>query len=409
MNLEREPTVTTATGDRPSWDLYRRMADSPLLTPARQHATFWALEQLEHRMGQDWLERYWQAAGHVPAEVNLGGAHVGALGSLLELALRLQILTGTPGLGGVEREMRNDLRDDRRRHATLQLEVGGLAKRSGCTVALEQRTSRTAPPSDVLMQSDEGVLRVETFAMILDQSSREGRAYWDRMTHAIMWINAKFRVNVSGDLGGRLDEDDAAELLRLIEAAAQAVSETGQEAPVVFRQADLRVQPPRTTPTELRGGVETSPGWPRVEARLLQKAAQSARAGGGWLRADLMDGTWQFTEWARASLHDKAGLISKLIKPALARVDGVAGIVISSGACVAQGWSPGLSTRTADRCYGFVRPLPGHRVRETMIIPVTTAGKSEADTWADLYNTEDTWLDWALSQAGLPPCQQIFG
>lgn len=259
------------------------------------------------------------------------------------------------------------------------------------------------------MQWDEAALRVETFAIILDQHTQESREYWDRMTHAIMWINARFNVNVDGDLGGHLDEEDAAELLSLIEAAARIVAETGREAPVVFRQAGLQVLPSGTTSYELRGGVETSRGWPRVEARLLQKATQSARAGGGWLRTDLMDGTWQFTPWASASLDEKTGEISKLIKPVLARVDGVAGIVISSGACVAQGAFPGLSTRTADRCYGFVRPLPGHRVRETMIIPVTAAGRSEADIWAGLYNTEPTWLDWALSQAGLPGCEQIFG
>ncbi len=44
-----------------------------------------------------------------------------------------------------------------------------------------------------------------------------------------------------------------------------------------------------------------------------------------------------------------------------------------------------------------------------MIIPVTAAGRSESDIWADLYNTEDSWLNWALGQAGLPSCQQIFG
>ncbi len=63
-------------------------------------------------MGHDWLQRYWRAAGHVPEEVNLGGAHVAALAGLLELALRLRLLAGTPGLGGVQKEMRTDLRDD---------------------------------------------------------------------------------------------------------------------------------------------------------------------------------------------------------------------------------------------------------------------------------------------------------
>jgi hypothetical protein len=389
--------------------MYRRMADSPLMNPARRQATLWALEQLEKYMGQHWPERYWEAAGHVPEEVNLGGVHVAALGSLLDLALRFFLLAGTPGLASVQKEMRTDLRDDRRRHAALQLEVGGLAKRSGATVALEDKISRTAPPSDVLIQRDETALRVETFAVILDQNSQEGRAYWDQMTSAITRISAQFGVDIDGDLGGRLDEADAAELLGRIQAAAQAMSETGREVPVVFREADLRVLVRAGGSCELRGGIESGRGWPRVEARLLQKAAQAARAGGGWLRTDLMDGTWQFTDWAHASLHEKTRGIGKMLMLALDRVDGVAGIVLSSSACFAQGTFHGLSTRTPDRCYGFVRPLPGHRVRETMIIPVTESGRIEADIWAELYGSEDTWLDWALNQAGLPACQQIFG
>ena len=89
-----------AGGDlRPTWDLYRRMADSPNVRPARRDAVLWALGELERRMGPDWLERYWEAAGHVPAEVNLGSGHVAAFGNLLDLALRFHVLDGVPGSG----------------------------------------------------------------------------------------------------------------------------------------------------------------------------------------------------------------------------------------------------------------------------------------------------------------------
>ena len=87
------------TGDdlRPTWDLYRRMAASPGGRPARREAVLWALGELERRMGQDWLERYWQSAGHVPADVKLGSGHVAAFGNLLDLALRYHVLEGAPG------------------------------------------------------------------------------------------------------------------------------------------------------------------------------------------------------------------------------------------------------------------------------------------------------------------------
>jgi hypothetical protein len=74
-------------------------------------------------------------------------------------------------------------------------------------------------------------------------------------------------------------------LLQRIAAAAQAVADTGQERPVAFGGAQLRVLPPGTTGYELRGGVQTSQGWPRVERRLLQRPLRRpalGAAGCGW-------------------------------------------------------------------------------------------------------------------------------
>ena len=56
-------------------------------------------------------------SGHVPAEVNLGGAHVAATGGLLDLALRYHVLEGAAGLDVVPAEMRGDVRDERRWHS----------------------------------------------------------------------------------------------------------------------------------------------------------------------------------------------------------------------------------------------------------------------------------------------------
>jgi hypothetical protein len=45
-------------------------------------------------------------------------------------------------------------------------------------------------------------------------------------------------------------------------------------------------------------------------------------------------------------------------------------------------------------------PIPGHRVRETIIVPQAGLHEAEADTFADWYAHEDSWLDWALQQLG---------
>jgi hypothetical protein len=45
-------------------------------------------------------------------------------------------------------------------------------------------------------------------------------------------------------------------------------------------------------------------------------------------------------------------------------------------------------------------PIPGHRVRETIIVPQAGLHEAEADIFADWYAHEDSWLDWALQQLG---------
>jgi hypothetical protein len=198
-------------------------------------------------------------------------------------------------------------------------------------------------------------------------------------------------------------------LLRLIETAAQAAVDTGEEQTVEFQTARLRVLPPGSTTYQLRGGVEEGKGWPRIQAKLVQKARQASSAGGGWLRADVRDGMWQFTPWARAGLRAQIEEIARLIRPVLGQVRGIEGVVLSSGALLAQGEFYGESAATGDGCYGLRRVLPAVRVRETMIVPVTARGRDEACIWRELYNAEEDWLDWALNLAGLPQRDQIFG
>src|SRR5260370_21862007 len=100
--MTREPgPVASAAGDsgtdwrddglRPTWNLYRGMAQSTQ-NPARREAVLWALGQLENLMGPDWLERYFDHTGHLPAEVNLGSPHWAAPLHPLELPPRYCML-----------------------------------------------------------------------------------------------------------------------------------------------------------------------------------------------------------------------------------------------------------------------------------------------------------------------------
>lgn len=393
--------------DRPSWDLYRKMLESPHVSAARRKATLWALAELERRMGEDWLERYWEVSGHVPSEVNLGSAHVSALGNLLDFALRLNVLDAVPGVGKVQREMRKDLKDDRRRHCALQLEVGALAARAGFAVAFENRASPDAAPSDVVLRRKEQTIRVETFAVMRDKRSQESAAYWDSLMYQIAQIEWKHGTSVAGVISQQLDDADSTELLRLIDEAAQDTAITGKQRTITWCGADLQVLPSGSTGYELRGGAETSDSWPRIASKLRQKAQQVQTSGGGWMRVDILDGTWQFTPWARAGLGAKISEMARQVRLLLSQVPDIFGAILSNGAGVAQGQFVGESARSVGDSYGLRRVLPAVRVRETMIVPISPAGREQARMWVDLYNSEGSWLDWALDRVGLPSWREI--
>ena len=113
--------------------------------------------------------------------------------------------------------------------------------------------------------------------------------------------------------------------------------------------------------------------------------------------------------WARAGLGDKIEQIAQHVTSALRRVPGIDGAVLSNGAGFAQSQFYGESARTTQGCYGIRRVLPAARARETMIIPVTQRGRSQATAWLRMYDAEEHWLDWALARAGIPTRHQIFG
>jgi len=303
--------------------------------------------------------------------------------------------------------MRKDLRDDRRRHCALQLEVGALAARAGYDVAFEDRSRPDAAPSDVVLRRDEHTLRVETFAIIRDKRSQESAAYWERLLYDIKQIEWKHDTPVAGAISEQLDEAASAELLRLVEQAAVDTVATGQEHAVSWQGAELRVLLRGSANYQLQAGVEESYSWPRIASRLRQKAKQAQGSGGGWLRADILDGTWQFTPWARAGLRPKIDEIARQVRPMLSKVPGISGVILSSGAGVAQGQFVGESARSIGDSYGLRRVLPAVRVRETMIVPVSVLGRAQARFWVDLYGAEESWLDWALDCFGLPAWSEI--
>ena len=223
----------------------------------------------------------------------------------------------------------------------------------------------------------------------------------------IMRIEWAHETPISGTTTGPMTDQDAGDLLRDLEAAAPRAMATGNEQPVTLNQAQLRVQAPGSRGDGLRFSVPETDSWPRIAGKLCRKAEQAQASGGGWLRADILDGTWAFTSWGRSGPRAKLDEIAPRVKPLLAPYTAINGAILSNSDGLAYGQVIGESARSAADCDALRRCLPGARARETMIIATTDTGRQQTRSWVDIYGPEDSWLDWALSRFQLPSWNEI--
>jgi len=131
--------------------------------------------------------------------------------------------------------MKVDLRDDRRRHCGLQLEVAALAARSGYTVAFEHKLRPGMPPSDVVLTHGPESLRVETFAIVQGKKSQEAAAYWESMSSHIMVAELRHDVSVNGSISQKATLAVTGLVFDVRTGRTQLVE---RRAPLVVRPAD---------------------------------------------------------------------------------------------------------------------------------------------------------------------------
>jgi hypothetical protein len=111
--------------------------------------------------------------------------------------------------------------------------------------------------------------------------------------------------------------------------------------------------PPDGTEVTLAGPNTPAAGWRRARGIINGKAQDWVGSPVPvWLRFDLLDGTWLFSDWAQRSLPDKTEWMAALVAEAVADT-GVVGAVVSTGPaldpkaaeghCIGTGGAVGLS------------------------------------------------------------------
>jgi hypothetical protein len=395
--------------NRPTWELLREVMAGSARSDAGKKAGLWALQVLEGELGRTWPERAWEAGGE-RREILLAAGHTLAFVDVVELALRLTVLHDVPGLARVRRGLRTDYRGGFWAHATIQLQLAALARQLGWKVAMEKKQRPGGRPTDVIVSHSGHTLTAETFAVLLDDRTRSAHRHDYEIERRILQIQLRHDVSVSGQVTERLPSEETEAWLEELEVAAAQVAREGLARTVDRRIARVRIMPAADAPpgTSLTGPIAERDGWFRTDARLREKAAQARLSGARWLRADVLDGLWQFTPWARWSLDAKVRELTGAVREAVGQTDPLDGVVLSSGLVWAQGEFAAESVRTGEGAIGvrhLVRPI---RVRELIIIPTSPDGLDSSLRWAELYESEEGWLDVALNEVGLASAEKVL-
>lgn len=382
-----------------SWDGIRaRMADSSRPEEGRV-AGVWAIDQLRAILGEHWSGL--QDSNYL----QIAFMNADAFGQLLDLALRLRLLSDTSGMAKIRRELIKNVKPERRHHTQLLLNVASLAVQCGQEVAMEKTMPSKTAPTDLAITNEFGTFGIEVFAVGLDISMRTGMIYSERIDDELDRIRLMHDVEITGGLDTILTELETQEWLALIGESALRVSEDGEVRTLKHPVGSVTILPRKNS-----SGIEISFTGPlilgkpnaRLFEKLVKKAQQAVNAGATWIRVDILDGLWQFTPWAAQSIYYKGEAIAAEATKALSKIVGLHGAVMSSGSVMCYSPIDDEFVQLSGGGFAMSVNLPLSRARETIIIPLQSECEKETALWVEMYKGEPIWLDWALKTVGLP-------
>ena len=292
-------------------------------------------------------------------------------------------------------------------HSLLQLELASLGLQAGWQSQFEPKLGN-GRFADVRLTQKGNQLLVETVSMRMSVREQEAQTFFHTLGMKILFLETQYAVHISGSLGNPLSPEEGSRWLQEIEAAAQSVARNGIIR-VVFSHAGGRLEIAREQMTagtvHLEGAPVTEDGWGRLVARLNDKACQTSSAGPAWVRLEELSGLWHFTPLQAMTLQEKLDVLLPALQKELASFPDLAGVIVSPVVLWAGGASPGELAARIEKEGGIAvrAPLPGYRVRESIIVTQMGQAQQEAGIFADWYEQEATWLDWALDQLGHPP------
>lgn len=394
-----------------TWELWGRAIEhSVVLTEAGREVGRAAISQLSNTLGMDWLER---SRGRGTPLMNLWLANdvESVAVDLFSVYVRLVLSKRCAQSEQFWRIVGQNPDSTNWAHAMLQAEVAGLAVRAGCQVEFEPAAGERNFADLLLTPPAGSPMMVEAQNIYLDAKSVSAREYSDAAFLRVGQLETRFGVHITGETGDPPDSSDLFEawLATVAEAAAATVLDGKDRTVPGPTGGSLRVsmRPSSVGGPLLSGSATRSDEWGRLWVRLLDKSLQTRDVSRVWLRMDHVGGLWILTPWAMLPLNEKLAALAALVRKSAESIQNVSGIVLSNG----WAWQfTEQADETVDGVAGGIglrRILPASRSRETLLIPLTNEGRGEVELWRAFYDSEGSWLDWALAELGHPPLAQL--
>ena len=395
-----------------SWsDWAMPIHESQCLTPQGLSVALWAVETLQQTLGNNFLQRAMDAPASHPIYLfglwpanDVPWVYV----NLFQLAAQIRLLNVQGDrLKHVLHAMRRNLDPINWAHSLLQLEVASLGLRAGWQIQFEPELG-TGKSADVYLSKECIGLLVETVSMRQSDRERKAFEFFRRFSSQVQNLAWQHPVKIEGSLGEPLAGEAEAQWFQEIEAAVRTTSFNGIAQEIRGPAEGRLIISKETTTTgmvNLEGAPVIEDTLGRLVARLRDKNRQAAGGGPVWVRLEEYAGLWQFTPLQRMTLQEKLDALTLVLQQELTSFSNLAGVILSP-AVLWGGNVPQEAQRMRFENSGGIGlscPIPGHRVRESIIVTQTGAANMESKIFADLYTHESTWLDWALEQLHHPP------
>lgn len=403
MNAPLAPEELRAEAERASWRFLEELMSRSGRCAEGREAGLWALGVMKRILGPEWPARSRAKEGSVPPELSDASFHAVAYVELLRMATALSECESVPGVARLRSALKNDFREEVRAHVRGQLELAVLGAVVGAEPSFEQLVGGKAP-TDVSIRMGNKVVPIEVRVVTKDEQMRAGDELADKFQSQLRRIQFEHDVHLTGDLSA-LSAEALPGLTEAIEAAARAARASQSEEWVAHPLAPaMKAIPAALAESGMQysfpGGAGR--GLSRTAGILRAKLEQTRKSRSSWLRVDLLDGTWMFSELAQMEFGTRARALATFAASALGEDSGLHGVAISSGPAMVMSavvgesflWGPVRALR---------RDLGTFTGRETVIVPLNEGGLEEVELLVSMYDAEPAWLDSALARIGFPP------